>query len=397
MKSLKTLVRPLLFLVVVAGLIGGGVMLVQRKKQQLEEAPEFGMKSRPVTVSTVERGSLNVERHYLAVVEPHRTAHLTARVTAPVVEVRYDEGERVTAATVLVKLDGTEIQHRIEGVLAQVRQARADLAANEETIGALTSSLKYYESEARRYRRLAREDAVSRSDAEKANEQFSEVQGRVNAAKKTSESINHRIQSLQQQKQEFQTRLRYYTIEAPFDGVVAERLVDPGDMASPQKTLVTLEEQDALKLSFDVPQQDLAGVEEGAGIHFKAGGTSHQSEISLMYPSLDKAHMKRAEARLKPEVGAQLDSGAYVPVSVVIDRHKDVALLPRSTLIRSPGGQRHVFVVEKGHLTSRPVEVMGFTDDRAAVRGVTSGSQVVRNTFLGWARLSSGDRVEAVQ
>lgn len=397
MKILKTIARTLLLLAVVAGLALGGLALVKNKKRQLSEAPKFGLRPRPVTVSTVEKGTLTRERDYLAVVEPERTARIAARVTAPVERVHCDEGDRVQAGAVLVELDGREMEHRIEAVAAQVEQARADLAGNRETIGALESSLRYFAAEAERYRNLADEEAVPASRAERAEEKRSEIRGKLNAAKKKSEAIRHRVSALQRQKAELETRLGYYTVTSPFDGVVTDRLADPGDMASPQKPLVEVEDRSALKLAFDVPQTDLPAVREGLSVRFSAGHADLEAEISLMYPSLNRARMMRAEVHLPADDGGSLSPGAYVPVTVVVDRHPDVALVPRSSLTESPGGEQHVFAVEDGRLAARPVEVLGYTNDHAGVRGVEPGARVVRNTFLGWARLSSGEKVEAVQ
>ena len=80
---MKKLLRIGILLLVVAGLAGGGYYLVQRKQRMLEKVPEYGLKPRPVTVSTAEKGTLTEKRHYLAVVEAGRQADLAPRVTAP--------------------------------------------------------------------------------------------------------------------------------------------------------------------------------------------------------------------------------------------------------------------------------------------------------------------------
>jgi multidrug efflux pump subunit AcrA (membrane-fusion protein) len=116
-----------------------------------------------------------------------------------------------------------------------------------------------------------------------------------------------------------------------------------------------------------------------------------------MHPSLNKARMMRAEVRLQDRAERGLDPGMYVPVSVVLDILRDATLVPRSSLIPSPEGQKHVFAVKDGRLEPRPVEVLGASGDRAAVAGIDPGASVVENTFLGWARLSSGEKVEAVR
>lgn len=397
MKRLKTFVRILLLIIVLGALGIGALLLIRGKKDDNREASEFKLRPRPITVTDAQQGPLTQKRDYLAVVEPTRIAHVAARVTAPVTRVHCDEGDRVEKGDVLVTLDGQETKHRLEGVKAQIQQARADLDANQETIEAQESSVRYYKAEAQRYRRLAREDAVPESEAEKAEERQADIRGRLNASKKQSEAIQYRIAALKQQVAELNTRLDYYTIKSPFTGVVTDLKVDTGDMTSPEKTIVNIEDQSSLKLTFDVPQSDLPAIEEGLPVRYFIGDTRHKAEISLMYPSLNLARMMRAEAWISDAKSADMTAGAYMPVSVIVGQQDDATLVPRSSLIESDVSGTHVFAVVDGRLEARPVEVQGYTDGRAAVTGISPDTTVVKNTYLGWAQLASGDNVEAIR
>mgnify|MGYP000645023216 CR=1 FL=1 len=400
MRKIKSSARLLLLVVIIAALVLGGIALVKRKKQELNQASKYGSRPTPVTVSKSREGTFQEERSYLAVVEPKRTADISARVTATVTSVDVDEGDYVDTGDILVKLDGEEVRHRIDSVSAQIKQAKADLAGNKETIAALTSSLAYFKAEAQRYRRLSKDNAVPESQAEKAEEKQAEVSGKLNAARKKSESIQHRITSLEKQIEELQTRLGYYRLRAPFSGVISERMIDEGHLAAPGGKLVKVEDRSSLKLAFDIPQQDMALVKAGMPVRFKkssgqGGGTA---EITLIHPSFKSSRMARAEVvidskRLSPSIS----SGAYVPVSVIISTKENVTLVPRDSLIKSPRDGQYVFTVADNRLSPRRVNVLGFTGDQAAVTGVPPGMRLVRNTFLGWARLSSGEKVEAVQ
>ena len=106
--------------------------------------------------------------------------------------------------------------------------------------------------------------------------------------------------------------------------------------------------------------------------------------------------MLRAEARLSGGKEKGLLPGAHVSVSVVLNERAGVTLVPTSSLIGSPQGGSHVFVVEKNRLSAQAVTLLGRVGDEVAVEGVQPGVRVVRNTFLGWARLASGEKVEAV-
>ncbi|MFP4393035.1 MAG: efflux RND transporter periplasmic adaptor subunit [Desulfohalobiaceae bacterium] len=390
--------KPKAILILVAiGLGLGGFLLVQQKRQEMKEAPEYGQRPRPVTVSQARQGDLKQKKHYLAVVRPQEEAGISARVQAEVREVLVDEGDRVQAGQVLLRLDPEEIKHRLQEVKARISQAEAELEAKQATILYLESSQDYWQKEAQRLQKLAQQNAATASEAEKTEDRAKEVQGRLQASRAEARAIRSRMDSLQQQMQEIKTRLSYYTLRSPGPGVISKRNADPGDMASPAQELLQLQQVDSLKLAFDLPQQDLPLIEQGQECIFQVQGQARKARISLLHPSLDKARMLRAEARLQGEQIKGLSPGEFVPLSVVVEEHKAVTLVPRSALIQGPEGREHVFVVREGKLEPKGVQVLGYSRDRAAVKGLEPGADVVRNTYLGWARLSSGQRVEAVR
>jgi RND family efflux transporter MFP subunit len=394
---MRRFVRLGLPLLVLAAIIIGAFLLVQNKRQELAKAPEYGEDPRPVTVTRAEKGDLRLTRDYLAVVEPEREADIAARVRAEVTEVRVDEGDAVSRGDVLLRLDSAEPRHRLKEIQARIGEARAELAGNRATIRALAESLRFWQAERERARSLADKGSLSSSEAERTAQKAAEVRGNLESAREKSKAIQSRIRSLEQQKEAVRAQLEYYTLKSPFSGIVAERRVDPGDMASPSRTLVRVQTTDRLKLAFDVPQKDLSSVHQGQNCTFSVDGHKQNAPISLMHPSLNKARMMRAEVKLQGRGERGLDPGMYVPVSVVLDTLRGATLVPRSSLIPSPKGQKHVFAVQDGRLEPRAVEVLGATGDRAAVSGIDPGASVVENTFLGWARLSSGERVEAVR
>src|SRR3990172_5650788 len=107
---IKKSVRILIILVAVAVVAGGGFALVKHKKQTLAQAPKYGMRPTPVRGASARLGGLRETRDYLAVVEPIRSANVSARLTANVEKILHDENEPVKAGDILVVLDGREIE-----------------------------------------------------------------------------------------------------------------------------------------------------------------------------------------------------------------------------------------------------------------------------------------------
>jgi multidrug efflux system membrane fusion protein len=164
--------------------------------------------------------------------------------------------------------------------------------------------------------------------------------------------------------------------------------------------LKIIEDRSKLRLCFEVPQQDLPRVREGLPVeYFMAGvpGENRTAILSHMFPSLSAARMLRAEVYLE---GADLEGlycGAYLPLRVVLGNSKSVTLVPAAGMVESPDRNPHVFIVQDGRLVARPVSILGSSGDEVAVKGVRAGEQVVLSTFLGWAQLSAGLKVEAMK
>jgi len=48
-------------------------------------------------------------------------------------------------------------------------------------------------------------------------------------------------------------------------------------------------------------------------------------------------------------------------------------------------------------LQARQVKVLAASGDKVAVQGISPGTLLVRSTFLGWNRLSTGEKVEVIR
>ena len=381
-----------------AAVIGVGAALpIRHKRHELAAAPQYGVQPTPVRVAVARRGDLRNVRNYLAVVEPIRKADVSARLTATVEEVLHDENEPVNAGDVLAVLDGRQIEASIATAGAQIEEAQADLASNRATVETLHKSSAYWRREADRDRTLAGRGVVTVADADATADKADEAKGKLDAAKQKSAAIDRKIESLERRRNELETELAYCTIRSPFDGLVSRCMVDPGDLAVPGRILIAVEDRSQLKLCFDVPQQDLPDVREGLAVEYVVAGRRRQARLSHMYPSLDAARMLHAEAYLNGKGRDGLSSGAYVPLQVVLGVTKDVTLVPASSLVHSPLAPPFVFVVSDQQLDAKPVVILGDDGDEVAVEGVRPGDQVVLSTFLGWAQLSTGMKVEALR
>lgn len=393
------MVRIILAAVLLALLVLAGGALIMKKKQRLAEAPAYKAPAVLVETAPVVCDAFEETHDYLAMVAPVESANITARVTATIEQVAVDEGDYVTPGQTLVVLDPRQNQAQQQAVAAQVKQAQAELAGNRATETALQESLAYWSREAERDSQLAQRETIPRSHAEATLDKKTEVEGKMAAARQQSGALEQRIRSLEASLEEAKTTLSYYEIQSPFEGVITARMVDPGDQAAPGKALLVVESAGAMMITFDVPQTDLAVAKPGLPVSYTVGTEKRKAKLTRIYPALNQARMARAEVILKEEEAAGLTSGEYLTATLAFAQHADVPQIPTSALIEGKGenGGAAVFVVQDGVLKMRRVRVLGAACEQAAVEGLQAGERVVVYSFLGWARLADGMKVEARQ
>ncbi len=394
---MKKTLKKIFVLLIVALIILAAVGLVVRKKHKLAKAPKFGLRPYPVRVCVAHSGSLEKTIDYLAIVEPFQVANISARLTTDVNAVLCDEGSVVKANQILIKLDDRDILDDIASVSADIARVKSELEANKVKVSSLKKTLEYWQREAKRDKTLADKGDIPLASAEATIDKANEFEGSYEAAKHNTSALISAIKALESKKKQIETRLSYAVIRSPYDGVVTQRFVDPGDLATVGKKLLVVEDSSKLKLSFDIPQKDISNVKQGDKIEFVINDKKQDAQITNIYPSLDKARMLHVEALLSKEQASGLTIGQYVPVKLNVSLIKDAVLVASESLVQGPDNDMYVFVVEDSSLKSHKVKVLGASNDETAVEGISPDEQVVVSTFLGWANLSSGKKVEVIR
>ncbi|MDZ7778931.1 MAG: HlyD family efflux transporter periplasmic adaptor subunit [Gemmatimonadota bacterium] len=191
-------------------------------------------------------------------------AHLGFLVAGRVAEVLVDEGQTVTAGTVLARLDARELDARRDAARADVEAAEAalaemeagsrgqEIASAEAALRSARRRLEEAEENAERavvlfeggaisrqaYDRAQAERDIARSAAEQAAEALELVREgprpeAIRAARARLEQTRARLASAEAIRS-------HALIEAPFDGTVTVRHREPGEAVSPGAPVVTL-------------------------------------------------------------------------------------------------------------------------------------------------------------
>ncbi len=164
------------------------------------------------------------------VVEAVRQSTLSAQIAGQVVELLVQVGDSVKAGQVLARIDPRAAEQAVAGSQSQLAEVRAQLATAQLTL--------------KRNEQLFKQGFLSKAALDQAEHEYKAAQARVGA--------------LQAGAGQASTARSYATISAPFAGVVAARMVEQGDMATPGKPLLTLFDPAAMRVVATLPQSSLA-------------------------------------------------------------------------------------------------------------------------------------------
>lgn len=196
-----------------------------------------------------------------------------------------------------------------------------------------------------------------------------------------------------------QTRIRRTSIRAPFAGIITERLLEAGDLATENSHILTL--FDPLSLAVDIPLPEFLLLQFREGMQAlvryaqNAQGSDgwHPATISRIYPTIDESTgMGRME--LKPLASPpQTLIGQRVSVKLETAAARRIAI-PYQALQQSREGH-FVYVIEAGKAHKRPVEAAFFGTRQIEISsGLGDGEVIVVRGFLG---LEDGAAVKIVE
>jgi len=238
--------------------------------------------TRAVRVAAAAPAPEAATRRYAGALEPREQVEISFRAAGRVEAIGragdrpLQEGDPVARGDVLAVLDAKDLRDQASAARAAAAGADADLRAAEAVH-------RQAEIEVERARRLVASGATSRADADRAEGGFGTAIGRLEAARSARAAR-------QSQAAAARRALTDARLTSPIDGVIAQRLVDPGESVTPGRPAFVVIDDRALRLGFAVPDTRVAGLAIGDQVPVTidaAPGRSYQGVVTRIDPVAD--------------------------------------------------------------------------------------------------------------
>ncbi len=303
--------------------------------QHAEQPTAAELPAVEVQVITAEETEPPRQIEIMASVEAAQSASVAARISGNITELPVGLGSKISAGDLLVVISAEEIKAQLSQAQAQLEQAR---------------------------RNLARERSLLEKNA---------------ATPESVKTLEERTRIAQAAYNEAQTMLDYTTIRAPFDGVITSKPANVGDLATPGKTLLTLENESSLQVITDVPEALVLDLTIGDTLPVKieAADMEVSGTITEIAPTADPTS-RTAPVKLKIPTSPKIRSGQFARVSLPGSRGTSI-MVPKSA-VYSFGQLERVFIEQDGLVRLQLVKTGRVVNDLIEVlSGVSAGDRVV--------------------
>src|SRR4051812_45023274 len=224
--------------------------------------PEAAARALPVQV--VEARSTPVEdaSEYVATMDSRRAVELMPQVDGRVTRVFVKSGDEVAAGASLVEIDP--------------RQQQAEVASAEDQRRAAAANLVFARRQYERSKWLFERDAISQQDLDQSRANYQAAE--ANVASQSSKVTSERVQ------------LKYFTVTAPFDGVVGDVPVRLGDRVTTQTPLTTIDQVKRLQVYVYVPGEDAARIKLGMPLRIvdNEGKVVEGADVDFVSPRVER-------------------------------------------------------------------------------------------------------------
>jgi multidrug efflux pump subunit AcrA (membrane-fusion protein) len=363
----------------------------------------------PVTVETAVPGAIDHVVTADAILYPINQANVTSKIGAPVRRVLVNRGDHVRAGQLVVELESGDLAASANESKSQYEQAQAAYqiltgatvqddqtkaqADVEAARQALEAAKRVYDSRVA----LVREGALAQKLADDAKVAMVQAQSQFDTAQRHLQGLNQvsraqAIRSAEAQvgagKAHYENaalQVSYAQVRSPIAGVVADRLVYPGEMPPAGSPMVSIVDISQVVARANIPVKEASAIHVGRPARVAGPDGDLAGRVTVVSPTVD-ASTTTVEVWVQvPNPGERLKPGASARVSIIAETIQNTIVVPAAALLNSDDGGVKVMVVMSNSIArERKVSVGIRQGDRVQIlSGLQDGEQVVTSGGLG--------------
>jgi len=325
-----------------------------------QQPPTMAM---PVETLTLKPTTVSEESEFVARMESRHEVILYPRVSAPVTRILVAPGQKVVAGQTLMALDATQQKADVASQQKQTQVYAKNVDQSQETLKAsiaeaqlAQSNLDFQNQDLKRYQNLYKVQAASLRQVQQTTNAVTQAQKDVEAHQRQVDAQRRAVESTRRQYQKTladvqaaQATLGYYTLRAPFAGLVGNIPVKIGDLVNPQTPVSSVTQNKDLEVVLAIPADRAGKVHTGSMVRLvdEEGNTQGTAMVFFVSSNVDQSSQTIVVRAHVIQNNGNLLADQTVRARLVW-REKPGLKIPTST-VTNLAGQDFVFLaVQKG-------------------------------------------------
>ena len=356
-----------------------------------------GIQTAPVQTIIVEE-----KETFSGSVIPDKEIYISPKVIGYLVEVKATAGQKVKKGEILAVIDSSDIRPDVEKAKAGIKEIEAALKevskALEEVRAlkkAAEANLKLAEKTYRRFEELLKADAVSKQKFDEIRTQYEAAKANLEAVEAKEAQLKERKRALLAKKEQIEADLKkakaylsYTYLKSPVDGIVLQKLIDNGNLVSPQTPVFKIGTY-PLKVKAFIDNVYANKIHVGDRVTVRIKGKTFLGTVSEVDRSADPvSHKFGIKVTLKGT--SEIIPGTYAVVEFPITSKEEISI-PISAIYRV-GALEYVFVIENGTAHLRLIKTGERKGDKVIVLSGLHKGEIIATS--GVNKLCDGAKVE---
>ncbi|WP_017211691.1 efflux RND transporter periplasmic adaptor subunit [Clostridium beijerinckii] len=407
MKNVKKIVIYAVIVIAVIGCAAVAKTKLFTAKKEATTAVAASKTTVEVQIAKAQEKSLGDS--YKATLEAYQQGIVTSKIAAKVVAVSVENGQYVNSGDTIATLDDQDIQNSIKTAQAQVEVSEQQVNSTQQQLNSSQVTLQklqiLMDDAQRNYDRqktLFDGGAISKTDLEASEKalntskaDYSSGLASIESAKASIESSKASLEAQKVNLQKAQNDLANTVIKAPISGVISDKTLNVGQMASQGAALAKVNDISSVYATIQVPQEKITGVKIGQAATITVDGNdkTYDGTIEAMDSAAD-ATTRVFNCKVKIDNGDKsLLPGIFGKVQLISEEKAQVITVPISALAGNEGDYS-VFLNDNGIAKKQKITIGETNENNVEITdGIKEGDQVICTNI---STLQEGSEVDAI-
>ena len=360
-----------------------------------------------VKVARAEVADVQLAVQAPATIFPREQANISARITAPILNLKVRKGDAITAGQVLAVLEKRDAEAQQAEASASLADAEANL--QKTSAGTLPTDIERARGQletAEAARNLAQKNydrrkdlfsqgAIPNRDLLSSETELSQAKTAYDVAKRTADLLEQqsgktdvviaqtRVQQAKARQSLAAAQLQFTELHSPLTGTITEQFMYAGDMAKPDAPIFTVVDLSVAIARAQVPEPEARRVARGQVCSFSTpdqAGDLSKGTITVVNQAVDQMRRTVEVWCEIPNSRTTLKAGTFGSVSIAVGKVERAVVLPESAVQFKEGSNQGTAVIvdQKNIAHLRDVNAMLVPQKRVRInQGVEAGETAV--------------------